>query len=153
MASWIKERADEVRRIEKQRKEDFDRKVVAASDLKTLLRPLWKELVETVDQSIREFNSEFPEANRKIDPFEKGADTFAIRRVAYPSVLVKAQLNPAGTAVQYSISQVLRKGANTVERQAAFSYRAGDGQPAYSDTNLRSHEDVAKVLLEPFFEF
>ena len=153
MSNWIKERADEVRRIEKQRKEDFDRKVVAASDLRTLLRPLWKELVETVEQSIRQFNSEFPEANRQIDPFEKGADNFAIRRVAYPSVLVKVQLNQAGTAVQYSISQVLRKGANTVEKQAGFSYTAGDGQPGYADPNLRSHEDVAKLLLEPFFEF
>ena len=153
MSNWIKDRADEVRRIEKERKEEFDRKVVAAGDLKALLRPAWKELVDVLDKSIKDFNSEFPDANRQIEPFEKAADTFTIRRTAYPAVLVKAQLNQAGTTVQYSISQTHRKGANTVEKQASFAYASTDGKAEYSDANLHNHEDVARLFLEPFFEF
>ena len=153
MSNWLKERADEVRRAEKERKEEFDRKVLVATNLRSQLMPYWKELLGVLDRTVKDFNGEFPEANRKIDGFEQSADTFAIRRVAYPAVVVKGQLNQAGTVVQYAISQSPRKGANTVEKQASFSFTVADGEPCYLDPSLRCHDDVAKLLLDSFFEF
>jgi len=154
MPNWIQERANDIRNAEKEKKAEFDRKAVAASDLKSQLNPFWKELVEVLNQSVREFNLEFSEVNRRIDPFEKpDAYTFMIRRAAYPSVAVKVQLNNAGTTVQYLISKTPKKGMNVVEKQGTFSYTVTDGRVGYSDPSFHSHDDVAKVLLDAFFEF
>ena len=154
MSNWIKERADAVRIAEKEQKEELERKAGAARDLKRQLDPFWQELVDVLSRCVKQFNFEFPETNRKIDEFEKpSSDTVMIRRTAYPAVSVKAQLNNAGTTVQYSISRIQRKGVNAAEKQASFSYTVTNGKIAYSDPALGSHEDVAKMLLDAFFEF
>src|SRR5688572_28722304 len=122
MPNWIQERANDIRNAEKEKKAEFDRRAVAASDLKTQLSPFWKELVEVLSQSVSEFNLEFSEVNRRIDSFEKlDAYTVMIRRAAYPSATVKVQLNNAGTTVQYLISRTLKKGTNVVEKLGTFS--------------------------------
>ena len=154
MSNWIAERAAEVRKAEKERSDEFDRKTQAAAVLKTQLGPFWKELVEVLNQSVKDFNTEFPEVNRRIDSLERpDPETLTIRRNAYPAVLVKAQLNGPGTTVRYSISVTPRKGTNAVEQQASFSYTVIDGQVGYAEPTLRSHEDVAKLFFKEFFEF
>lgn len=154
MSNWVKERADGVRLAERLKKEDFDRKSAASAELKSQLAPFWKDMISTLRQAVQEFNSEFPEAERMIDHFDTPAeDTLSIRRTAYPAVTVKAQLNNAGTTVQYAISRTQRKGMNTVEKQASFAFAYVDGQPVYVEPTIRNHEDLAKLLLDSFFEF
>ena len=154
MSDWIKQRAEEIRNAEKQKKLEAERRATAASDLKTQILPYWADFVDSVKQSVAEFNSEFPDASRRIDVFERpDSDTFTVRRTAFPSVTVKAQLNNAATTVQYTISRVPRKGMNTVEKQDSFSYLVKDDKPCYANPLFQSHEDVTKVLLDAFFEF
>jgi hypothetical protein len=40
-----------------------------------------------------------------------------------------------------------------VEKQATFGYAVNNGEAGYADGGICSHEDVAKLFLEPFFEF
>jgi hypothetical protein len=154
MSEWIKQRADQIRNAEREKKEEAERKAAAASDLKAQVIPFWNELVEAIHQSVTEFNTEFPETDRRIEPFNKtDPNTFNIRRTAYPSVILKVQLSASGTNVQYQISRTLRKGINTVEKQSTFALVMKDGKPCYSEAHLQSHEDVAKLFLDAFFEF
>ena len=52
-------------------------------------------------------------------------------RTAYPAVYIKTSLNSSGTLVQYTIN----------------------GEVGYVGNGFKTHEDVAKTFLEPFFEF
>ena len=153
MSDWIKTRGEEIRRAEKEKKDERDRQTTAASVLKAKADPFWNELVGVLDQRVKDFNAEFPEPERRIDQFEKVAGGLTIRRTAYPSATVKAHLSGAGTSVHYSISRTLRKGMEPVEKQANFGFGVVDGGIAYLEGGVSEHEDVAKAFLDVFFEF
>jgi hypothetical protein len=154
MHNWIKLRAEEIRAAEKERREEADRKTKAANELKQQLAPFWRELVGFIQICVKDFNAEFPESGRMIDQFETAAaDSFMVRRTAYPAVTLKAQLNNAGTSVQYTISRTQHKGMNTVEKQGSFTYSLVAGHAVYNDASIQTHENAAKLLMDPFFEF
>ena len=153
MSDWIKVRADQIKLAEKEKKEERDRQVETANILKAKVEPFWNSLVGILQDSVAEFNVEFPEAERKIDHFEKsGATTVTIKRTVYPAALVRAQLN-SGTSVHYTISRTHRKGTDSVERQGNFVFGVVDGDVGYVDGGVVTHEDVARLFLEPFFQF
>src|SRR5579884_711397 len=128
MTSWINERAEEIRRAEKQKKEELAQKLTVARDLKAQLAPFWQVLVKVLLESVKEFNAEFPEPARQINEVSTpDADTIVVRRTAYPTVSLKVQVNNAGTAATYSISRTQRKGINTTETQTTFTYVVNDG--------------------------
>src|SRR5688572_20772207 len=148
MTDWIKVRADGIRHAEKEKKAEKDRQVVAASELKAKTEPFWKDLLVVLERSIKEFNEEFPEAERRIDQYEKPfPNILTFRRTNYPSVAVKISLNPAGTSIQYTINSTIRKGANPVENQANLLIRIVDGDVGFAEGNVRTHEDAARLFL------
>ena len=154
MTEWIKERADGIRQVEKERQAEKERLVVVASELKARTEPFWKELVEVLDESIRQFNVEFPEAERRIDQFEKNSATaLTIRRTSYPAATVKVGFNQTGTSIPYAISRTPRKGASVVESQANLVVGIVDGEVGYVEETVHTHEDAAKLFLDPFFGF
>lgn len=154
MTSWIKVRADGIRQAEKEKKAERDRQTTAAHEFKAKTEPFWNELLRVLEQSVKEFNEEFPETERRIDQCERpSATALTIRRTAYPSATVKVTLNTAGTSVQYSMNSTQRKGANTNEQQANLILGVIDGKVGYIEGGVSTHEDVAKRFLEPFFEF
>ena len=151
---WIKTRADEIRRIEKERKAEKERQLEAAVALKARLEPFWNELVTCLDQSAGAFNVEFPEPERRINEVTRPSPAvIVIKRSAHPSATVKAQLNTTGTAVNYTVSRTLRKGTEPVEKLGSCSFGVVDDAIVYTDGGVSQHEDVAKILFEPFFEF
>ena len=154
MTEWIRVRAEGIRASEKERKAERERQIVTATELKARLEPFWKELVEVLEESVKQFNIEFPDAERKIDQYEKNSPTaVTIRRNAYPAATVKIGLNQAGTSIPYAISRTARKGANVVENQASLTIGIVDGEVGYIGENIHTHEDVAKLFLDPFFSF
>jgi hypothetical protein len=154
MTEWIRLRAEGIRQAEKERKEERERLVVVAAQLKAQTEPFWNELVRVLEESVRQFNIEFPEAERRIDAWEKNSATaVTIRRNAYPAAIVKINFNNAGTAIPYAMSLTARKGASVVENQANLVVGVIEGEPGYADEHVHCHEDAAKVFLEPFFSF
>ncbi len=153
MSNWVQVRAEEIRRVEKEKKAAGDRQIAIAIDLKAKFAPFWDALLGVLEQSVKDFNAEFPEPERRIDHFDKIAGSMFIRRSAYPSAAVKIALGNAGTSAQYSISRTPRKGSNAIEKQANLSFVLSDGVVGYAEEGFSTHEDVAKLLLEPFFEF
>ena len=152
--SWIRVRAEEIRQAEKERKTERERQTTVANELKAKTEPFWKDLLGILEDSVKEFNQEFPEADRRIDQYERSsATTLIIRRTAYPSATVKVSLNIAGTSIQYSINSTARKGANTSEQQANLLIGMVNGKAGYLEGGVSTHEEVARRLLEPFFEF
>ena len=154
MSDWIKVRASEIRLAEKERKAERDRQLEAMNALKAKVEPFWNNLVGVLQNSVNEFNEEFPETERKIDHFEKLAPAgLSIRRSGYPSAMVKAQLNSGATSVHYSISRTQRKGTDPIEKQGNFVLGLTDGEVGYIEGGVGMHEDVARLFLEPFFLF
>jgi hypothetical protein len=154
MSEWIRVRAEEIRQAERERKAERDRQIAAANILKAKIEPFWRELVEVIASSVKVFNQEFPEADRRIDSFERPSHTaFVMRRAIYPAVTVKAQLNSAGTSVQFSISRTHRKGTEPLEKQGSFTFGIVEGDVAYIESGINGHEDVARLFLDPFFAF
>lgn len=153
MTDWIKARADDIRRAEQEKKAERERQVVAANEVKAKTEPFWNDLVSVLGESVKAFNVEFPEAERRIDQFDRLATVVTIRRTTYPSSVVKVSLNTAGTSIHYSISTTPRKGANPVEKQANVGIGLIHGEARYTEGGVGTHEDVAKLFLESFFEF
>jgi hypothetical protein len=154
MSDWIKERADEIRRKTEEDRVERVRKADVAADLKAKIQPFWNTLVRDLKEATRRFNEEFPEKERQIDQVElKEPTLLLIRRTAYPAVAVKTQLNTAGTSVQYTINQTRRKGTDSIEHQGTFAFGLIDGEAGYLGDIIHNNEDVAKIFLEPFFEF
>ncbi len=154
MSHWIKVRADEIRLAEKEKKAERERQTEMANALKAKIEPFWNNLVGVLQDSVKEFNVEFPETERKIDHFEKPSPTgVTIRRSVYPAALVRVQLNNGGTSVHYTISRTYRKGTDPVEQQGNFVFGLVDGDVGYIDGAVGKHEDIAKLFLEPFFQF
>ena len=154
MTEWIRVRAEGIRQVEKERKEERERLIVTAAELKARLEPFWKELVGVLEESVKQFNIEFPDAERRIDQCERNSPTaVTIRRTAYPAATVKIGLNQAGTSIPYAISRTARKGANVVENQASLTIGIVNGDVGYVEENIHTHEDVAKLFLDPFFGF
>ena len=153
MSNWVQVRAGEIRLAEKEKLAERERLAEEARALRAKVEPFWNNLVGTLQDSVKEFNLEFPEAERQIDYFEKPSPTgVTIRRTLYPSAVVKAQLNNGATSVHYTISRTFRKGTDAVEKQGSFAFDLVDGNVGYTD-GLGGHEDVAKLFLEPFFQF
>jgi hypothetical protein len=154
MPDWIKTRADEIRRKAEEDRVERVRKADAAADLKKRIQPFWNSLISDLKEATRRFNEEFPEKERQIDQVElKEPTVFVIRRTAYPAVSIKTQLNTAGTSVQYTINTTRRKGTDSVEQQGAFAFGLVNGEAGYLGDVIHSNEDVARIFLEPFFEF
>lgn len=154
MTEWIKVRAEEIRQVEKDRKAEKERLIVVASDLKARTEPFWKELVDVLEASVKQFNVEFPDADRRIDQYEKNSPTaLTIRRTSYPAATVKVGFNQTGTSIPYAISRTPRKGASVVESQANLIVGIVDGEVGYVEENIHNHEDAAKLFLDPFFGF
>jgi len=154
MTEWIKVRAAGIRQVEKERKAERDRLIVTAAELKAKTQPFWNELVRVLEESVRQFNVEFPEAERRIEQCEKNSPTaLTIRRTSYPAATVKVGLNQAGTSIPYAISRTARKGASVVESQANLAIGVVDGEVGYVEEHVHSHEDAAKLFLDPFFGF
>jgi hypothetical protein len=154
MSDWIKVRADQIRFAEKQKKDERDRQLEVANALKVKIEPFWNSLVEVLQDSVKAFNSEFPETERRIDHFEKPSSTgVTIRRSTYPTALVRVQLNNGGTSVHYTISRTQRKGTDPMEQQGTLVVGLTDGEVGYTEGTVAKHEDVAKIFLEPFFQF
>ena len=154
MPDWIKTRADEIRRKAEEDRVERTRKADVAADLKARTQPFWDTLVSDLKDTVRRFNEEFPEKERQIDQLEhKDPTVLLIRRTSYPAVYVKTVLNNAGTTVQYTISITRRKGTDPTERQATFGFGIVDGEVGYVADGVKTNEDVARIFLEPFFEF
>ena len=154
MPDWIKVRAAEIRSAEEERRAERNRQIEAANALRVKVEPFWNDLVRTLQESVKEFNSEFHEAERQIDQFDKSStNSFTIRRVAYPAALVKAQLNNSGNSAHYTISRTPKKGTEAIEKQGSLVFGLMDGEVAYIEGGLIKHDDVAKLFLEPFFQF
>ena len=154
MSDWIKLRAAEIRSAEKEKKDERDRQAQVASALKAKAEPFWNSLVTVLQESVKDFNVEFPEPERRIDHFERPFPTaVTIRRTVYPAALVRAQLNGSSTSVHYTISRTQRKGSEAVEKQGNFVFGVTNGDVGYVEGGVSQHEDVAKLFLEPFFEF
>ena len=154
MSDWIKVRADEIRLAEKQKKEERERQIEAANVLKAKIEPFWNDLLSVLQSSVEAFNREFPEAERAIDKVEKPSPSnLTIRRSVYPAAFVKIQLGNGSTSVKYSISRTQRKGTDPIESDGSLSVGLADGEPAYIGNGVAHHEDVARLCLEPFFQF
>jgi hypothetical protein len=154
MTEWIKERAEGIRKAEKEKKVERERLSGLAADLKAKTEPFWKQLVGILEDSVQQFNTEFPDPERRIDGIEKNSATaLTIRRSAYPAATVKVGFNSTGTSIPYAISTTARKGANVAENQANLAVGLVDGEAAYLDEGIRTHEDAVKIFLDPFFGF
>ncbi len=154
MSDWIKVRAAEIRSAENARKAERNRQMEAANALKAKVEPFWNDLVGILQDSVKEFNTEFPETERLIDHFDRSSPTaVTIRRSVYPAALVKAQLNNGGSSAHYTISRTQRKGTDPVEKQGNLAFGLTDGEVGYTEGEVVKHEDVAKLFLEPFFQF
>ena len=154
MSDWIKTRADEIRRKSEEDRVERVRKADVAAGLKAQIQPFWNTLVRDLKEAARRFNEEFPEKERQIDQVElKEPTVLVIRRTNYPAVSIKTQLNNAGTSVTYTISLTRRKGTDTVEQQGTFAFSVVDGAVVLVSEAIHTNEDVAKIFLEPFFEF
>jgi aminopeptidase C len=154
MTQWIKERAEGIRQAEKERKTERERLMVIAADLKAKTEPFWKDLVNVLEESVRQFNIEFPDAERRIDQIEKNSPTaLTIKRTAYPAATVKVGFNQTGTSIPYAISTTVRKGANVAESQANLTVGLVNGEAGYIEEKIHTHEDAAKLFLDPFFGF
>ena len=154
MSDWIKTRADEIRRKAEVDRVERVRKADIAADLKAKIQPFWNNLVADLKEAARRFNEEFPEKERQIDQVElKEPTVLIIRRTNYPAVSIKANLNNVGTAVQYTISVTRRKGTDAVEQQGTFAFGVVDGNVVFVSELIHTNEDVARIFLEPFFEF
>jgi hypothetical protein len=66
---------------------------------------------------------------------------------------VRVQLNNGGSSAHYTISRTERKGTEPVEKQGSFVFGLTDGGVGYLEGGAVNHEDVAKLFLEPFFQF
>jgi hypothetical protein len=154
MSDWIRTRAAEIRLAEKEKKAERERLVEVADALKAKVEPFWGHLVSILEDSVKVFNTEFPETERRIDHFEKTSSTgVTIKRSVYPTGLVKAQLSPSGTSVHYTISRTQRKGTDPTEKQGNFAFGLTNGEAGYVDGGIGNHEEVAKLFMEPFFQF
>jgi hypothetical protein len=154
MSDWIKTRADEIRRKTEQDRVERVRKADVAADLKAKIQPFWTALVADIKEAVRRFNEEFPEKERQIDQVEQAAATvLVIRRTSYPAASVKTQLNTAGVSVQYTISLTRRKGGDSIEQQGSFAFDVVDDRVGFVSEVIKTNEDVARIFLEPFFEF
>src|SRR5437762_12474166 len=154
MSDWIKTRADEIRRKTEEDRVERVRKADFAADLKAKIQPFWNNLASDLKEAARRFNEEFPEKERQIDQVDlKEPTLLVIRRSNYPVVNVKIQLTTAGTSVQYTISLTRRKGADVIEHQGTFAFGVVNGEVGFVGDVLHTSEDVAKIFLEPFFEF
>jgi hypothetical protein len=154
MSDWIKTRADEIRRKTEEDRVERVRKADFAADLKAKILPFWNTLITDLKEAARRFNEEFPEKERQIDQVDlKEPTVLVIRRTNYPAVIVKIQLNTAGTSVQYTISLTRRKGTDVIEQQGTFAFGVVNGEVGFVGDVLHTSEDVAKIFLEPFFEF
>ena len=152
MTEWIKVRAEAIRNAEKEKKTERDRQTVIATERKAKAVPYWNDLATVLEESVKQFNLEFSESERRIDVCDRSANAITIRRTAYPSAIVKVNLTPACTVIQYSISVTARKGANPVESQGNLTIEVINGEASYGE-GAPTHDDVAKIFLEPFFEF
>jgi hypothetical protein len=154
MSDWIKTRADEIRRKTEEDRVERVRKTDVAADLKARIQPFWNSLITDLREAVRRFNEEFPEKERQIDQVElKEPTVLVIRRTSYPAVNIKIQLNNAGTSVQYTVSLTRRKGTDAIEHQGTFAFGLTDGEPGFIGDVIHTNEDVARIFLEPFFEF
>jgi hypothetical protein len=154
MSDWIKVRAAEIRSAESEKKAARNQQIEVAKALRAKIEPFWNDLIGILKDSIEGFNSEFPEAERQIDHFERSSPTsVTIRRSAYPATQVRVQLNSGGYAVHYTISKTERKGTEPVEKQGNFVFGLTGGDVGYIEGGVGNHEDVAKLFLEPFFQF
>jgi hypothetical protein len=154
MPDWIKVRAAQIRSAESEKKAERNRQTELANALKARGEPFWKDLIGVLKDSVQEFNSEFPEAERQIDHFERSSpSSVTIRRSAYPAAQVRVQLNGGGTAVNYTITRTERKGIDPEEKQGNFAFGLTNGEIGYTAGGMDKHEDVAKLFLEPFFQF
>jgi len=153
MSDWITVRASEIRLAEKEQKAARDRQTEAMAALKAKAEPFWNDLIDTLEASVQMFNAEFPEPERRIDHFEKSSTSgLVIERGGYTRAFVKAQLNSGATSVNYSITTTQRKGADAVAKQGNLVLAFMNGKVGYGD-GVGNHEDVAKLFLEPFFQF
>ena len=154
MSDWIKVRAAAIRSAESDKKAERNRQVEATNKLKARVEPFWNELVSVLQDAVNEFNAEFPEAERQVSHFERSSPTtVSIRRTAYPAALVRAQLNSGGNSVHYQMTQTQRKGVESVEKQGSFVFGITQDEVGYIEGAVANHEDVAKLFMEPFFEF
>src|SRR5438876_6829958 len=132
MSDWIKVRASEIRLAEKERKAERDRQTEVTNALKAKVAPFWENLIGILQNSVKEFNSEFPETERQIDHFERPSPTsVTIRRSVYPAAQVRVQLNNGGNSAHYTISRTERKGTEPVEKQGSFVFGLTDGGVGY----------------------
>ena len=154
MSDWIKVRAAEIRSAEDERKTERNRQIEATNALRVKVEPFWNDLVCTLQESVKEFNSEFPEAERQIDQFDKSSPTaVTLRRTIYPAALVRAQLSNGGNSAHYTISRTPKKGTDAIEKQGNLVFGLTDGEVCYLEGGVAKHEDVARLFLEPFFQF
>jgi hypothetical protein len=154
VSDWIKTRADEIRRKAEEDRAERVHKADVAANLKAKIQPFWQSLVSDLKHAVGRFNEEFPEKERRIDEVElKEPTVLVIRRTAYPAVNIKTQLNHAGTSVQYTVSVTRRKGTDPIEQQGTFAFGLVDGEAGFLGDVIHTNEDVARIFLEPFFEF
>jgi hypothetical protein len=154
VSDWIQTRAAEIRLAEKEKKAERDRQIEQTNALKAKVEPFWNELTSVLQDAVKQFNAEFPEAERQIDHFERPSPAgLTIRRSGYPVATIRAQLNGGATSIHYSISRTYKKGMDPVEKQGDLLCGLTNGDIGYTVEGIASHDDVAKLFLEPFFQF
>jgi hypothetical protein len=150
---WIRARTEKVKvAIHEQRVLEEERRQRDEA-IRELAPRAWDDFSTSVTRLVDRFNEEFDEYHEvRIDYFEKlPTSHMEIRRTKNPPIAVIANLHKDGQTIQYKV----KKGQSELEGTLSFDLK--DGQIAFSDSRSLEQsgcaDDVARTLIDPFFDF
>ena len=152
MLEWIKKRAAEARKHEKQSKWLANKGRLIESHS----QEFFKELSKLMKKSIDDFNEEFPEVGRKIDRFETGLNRFVVERRSGMATLLECRLDFAGHFVRYRYVRKHPWKDKKYDYDGTLEFDISGKNEVLLKTIEQvpmSVEAVTQFLLEPFFEF
>ena len=152
MLEWIKKRAAEARKQEKQSKWLINK----ARLIESHSQEFFNELSALMKKSIDDFNQEFPEMGRKIERFESGVNRFAVERKAGLAVVLECRLDLAGNFVRYRYVRTHPWRNKSYDYDGTLEFDISGKNEVLLKTIEQvpmSVQGVTQFLLEPFFEF
>ncbi len=149
---WIKKRAAEARKQHKHAEWLAHKKRVVESHSPEF----FNELAALIEKSVKAFNEEFIEPERKIQEMERGVGRFVIRRDGASAVRLDCRLDQAGHFIHYRVTRPAAVKSRIYQHDASLEFDLSGKNEILlktSDQVPMSLQQISQLLLEPFFKF
>jgi len=156
MASWIEEKAEQIKQREEATRKEREWQIHAAQATRSRGKEVVEKLEEAVRADVSKWNEKFPnQPNKQIDSVGKHfPNGFKVNKTHYPAFSLYVSFDAESNSIPYIVVRNRAVDSTSYEERGVFRMHLAEDGNIYLTRHSSpiSFEEASQILLEPLLE-